>query len=460
MKRNLRKRVQAWIDHHALLETGDTVLVAVSGGADSMALLHLLYQMRAIYDISLVVAHYNHRLRSSESDADEAFVRKQARLIDVAVVVDIDDGMLGNGCGNLEERARERRYGFLRKAGQEVGAHKIALGHTADDQVETLFLSLGRGAGMKGLGGMLAKRGMYIRPLLNLERTEVVEFLRAEEIPWVEDSSNCEDIFRRNVIRRTLIPLMEQEVTPHLVRVVNRTMEILRDEESWMESSCAAIYEELKEDSSAEGVVFPVSEFCSLPVALQRRIIRLALNEVSGTLRAISFNHVEAIRLLASSGAAHGAVSLPRGCTARRQYDRVWIDTGRVQPVAFHYTVESVPATLLIPEIDCSLRFDVAEGRCIARSQRSLAASLDAAAVQFPMVVRSVQNGDRFRPFGMAGDKKVSDFFIDSKVPFEERKRVPLVLSGERIAWIAGYRIDDHFKVTEKTEKTMIIAME
>lgn len=442
-----------------MLEAHDTVVAAVSGGPDSMALLHALYLLKDTYHVSLAVAHYNHRLRTSEADREEAFVRAQAGNIGLPILVGRDDGTLLTQVGNLEEEARSKRYAFLHQAASTLGARKVAVGHTANDQVETLLLWLVRGTGRKGLAGMPAVRGIYIRPLIDLERRKVMEFLRQERIPWIEDSSNRETKLLRNRIRHLFIPLLEKELDGAAVRTMGKTMQVLRDEEVWLEDLTASAYDKLRKGSPHEGLLFSIQELRKLPVALQRRIIRQAMEEVRGSLRRISFAHIEAVLSLMERVAGHAEISLPDNVVARREYDQLTIGGVRSVTGSFSYRFETIPEQVVLPEINHCLAFKIQDRMPFVQTDSGRSALLDFDKVRMPMTIRAVRSGDRFHPLGMSGTKKVSDFYTDRKVPVEDRKRVPLVIFDSGIAWIAGYRIDERFRITEKTMKALKIVL-
>jgi tRNA(Ile)-lysidine synthase len=452
MTAEFSSRISATITQYRMLEPGEKVMVGVSGGPDSTALLHALHHLKNHLQISLAVAHYNHGLRGDAANRDAHFVQEQAENLGLAVTIGTDEGSLARKRGNLEERARIRRYEFFSRAAQETGSHKIALGHTANDQAETLFLWLLRGAGRRGVGGIPPVRDNIIRPLIDVERKQVVQFLTGEEIAWIEDPTNRETHILRNRIRHVLIPLLEKEFEPQTIKILRTASEVLRDEDTWIDELTRDASHCLMREKKGGEVSFAVAEFLTLPVALQRRLVRRALEKVKGSLRKITFAHVEAVLSLLVSSSPHARVSLPDGFSAEREYGTLQFGKRSGEAVAFRHSFETLPKQVVISEINRTITFEIVErSPNLDVTGSADTGFIDLKAVKFPMVVRNVRSGDRFCPIGLEGSKKVKDFFIDQKIPVKKRKRIPLVVFGDVIAWIGGCRVDDRVKLTEKT---------
>ena len=452
----LYARILATIKKHRMLEDGENVLVGVSGGPDSMALLHVLFDLRTEYSISLTVAHYNHQLRTGAAEQEALFVEREAKRLGLPVLMGSDDGVLSAHRGNVEESARDRRYEFFFKAARDAGARKIALGHNANDQVETVLMWLFRGSGRRGMGGIPPVRGPIIRPLIDIERKDIITFLHERRISWREDATNQEGRYRRNRIRQALRPLLESSFERGLIRNVCTAAEIVRDEELWVESVCLERFDAVAEVLNGGIVQFAVNDLNKLPEGLQRRLVRVAIERVRGTLRKITFAHVEAILALLNSANPHALVSLPDGWGARREYDALQIGVFQDRDVDFRYEFSKIPPEVGLSEIGKKLTFEVIQWN--DRSQFSgspRTAFLDFDRVRLPLIIRNWQKGDRFHPLGAKGSKKLTDFFIDMKVPRGERRRVPLVVFGDIIAWIGGYRIDHRLKITENSEQVI-----
>ncbi|MFH0813682.1 MAG: tRNA lysidine(34) synthetase TilS [Pseudomonadota bacterium] len=454
------RRVQQTIERYHMLRHGDNVLVAVSGGPDSIALLRALQLLKNYYRITLWAAHYNHRLRVDEADAAAEFVKIQTEKMGIALFLEVDDGSLAKQRGNLEEIARKKRYDFLERVASGIGARKIALGHTANDQAETFFLWLLRGTGTKGLGGMPPVRNnFFIRPLIEIEKKDILDFLKVEGVTWIEDSSNQKKSFTRNRIRHGLIPKLINEFDSRLIEKIAKTTEIVRDDDLYLEQLSFEKYVELRKEGKEKEVYFTIPELIALPVALQRRVLRHALREIKKTLRRISFAHMEALLALLHESSPHGSISFPDGISVYKEYEHLRIGYIFVKKVSFHHEFNFLPNEIAIPEINRTITINLLEwNQGSPPLSNNNAALIDFDTLRLPLIVRNWKAGDRFQPLGTQGFKKVKDFFIDCKLPKRERIEIPLILFGDSISWIGGQRIDDRVKITDSTKK--VIRME
>lgn len=454
-KMKFLKRVQDTIERYGMLEQGDRVIVGVSGGPDSMALLVALHQLQEDYQLLLWAAHYNHKLRGGESEQDAEFVRSQAEKMLIPFLVENDDGSLLKVKSNLEEIARKKRYDFFQKKRKELNAQKIALGHTASDQAETFFLWLFRGTGTKGLGGIPPVRDkVIIRPLIEIERKEIVSFLKENGIPWKEDSTNNSVNFLRNRVRMILLPNLLQEFDPLFIKKLIKTTDIFRDDDDLLEKLSLDKFNKIRLERDENKVVFDINKFAELPVALKRRVIRLALKTIQGSLRRVTFDHVEKILKLIENPQPHVQISLPYGIGVYKEYARLEFSRVLNEKISFYYEAGSLPNMVDLPEIGRRITFAVLDwDQNDSPLAENNVALVDAEKVIFPLTVRNWRRGDRFQPLGTRGSKKVKDFFIDLKIPRSERSKIPLVCFGDHVAWIAGLRVDDTLKITQATRK-------
>ena len=268
------------VKSHALLVRGDRVVVAVSGGADSVALLSLLLEVRAQFELDLIVAHLNHNLRGKSSDEDQEFVRILAHRLGTGLICErIPTEHVSTRKESLENWARERRYAFLSKAAGVVHAQKVALGHTMSDQAETLLMRLLRGSGTIGLSAMSYKRDVFIRPLLSIERHEILEYLKLRGITWREDASNLDTRFLRNRLRQELIPSLKDRYNPKIVPLLAGTAAILREESEAMRYWAAEVFDR---EAIVDGnrIIWDMNTLVSLPSGLQKRLVRLSLERL------------------------------------------------------------------------------------------------------------------------------------------------------------------------------------
>ena len=440
------KSLIAKIQRQRLFEPGETVVVAVSGGADSVALLDILSRFEE-QPLRLVVAHLNHGLRGEESDGDQEFVSRlaarygfpcESRRVDVA-------GLSQSLRISLEDAGRRARYLFFDQTAQAHQAASIALAHHRDDQAETVLIRLLRGAGGAGLSAMgSCARGMLKRPLLRTSRAEIERYLKGRGLSWRTDASNADTTILRNSIRHELIPLLAR-YNPKISERLAATAEILASDEQLLEGMTEAAYARLNRPE-ATGPMLDVEQLAAEPRGLRLRLYRRALCELRGDLQRIGLGHLEAIDRLVASGRPNSRLKLPGECTVARSYGALRFTDGAERPhPGFALTIEG-PGSYPLAVGGSLLVQGVARPASLDPGSR-LVAYLDPAAAPFPWLVRGFLPGDRFRPLGMTGAQKIKDLFINEKIPVSARCRVPLLLSAGRILWVCGVRLGDDARI-------------
>jgi tRNA(Ile)-lysidine synthase len=454
--------VETTIRRHHMLVSGDTVLVGVSGGPDSVALLHGLFALRRRWSLHLVVAHLNHQLRGPTADQEAAFVERLAS--DLGLPYDMDSRDVASYGAehrlSIQEAARAVRYAFYDEAAARHGAAKIAVGHQADDNAESILMHLLRGTGPRGLAGIPPMReGRIIRPLIDLSRPQILQFLEARDLEYVRDRSNLDPKYLRTRIRHQLLPLLKRGYNPQVIRALTRLASIVRQEEDFLNQQVGNTLQGLILEQKANRLTLPASALASLHPAILQRLLRQAVASLGGNLKRLGHDHVEAVARLALGPLPSGRLDLPNGVVVLRDRGEVTFLLGLPDaPPVFQYDITG-PGAILIQEIGTCLKLSVcdAESVTITGKHPPTKAFLDLEVACFPLMVRSLRQGDRFRPMGMTGSQKLKAFFINQKVPRSRRHRCPLLLSGDRILWVGGYRVSDSAKVTEKT-KTVLIA--
>jgi tRNA(Ile)-lysidine synthase len=442
-----------------MIGPGEDVVAAVSGGADSVCLLDALHRLQKDLGMTLTVAHFDHGLRP-DADADETrLVRELAASRGLKVVVKKAAPPLDPNSASLEEKARECRYRFLQEVKTACGAHKTATGHTRNDQAETVLMRLLRGSGMEGLSGIRpVRRDGIIRPLIAVTRDEVIAYLRHRQLPYATDASNFESIYLRNRIRLHLLPQLEA-YQPRIIEILGRTADIAREDNEWMDEHAGEWIAQWGE-SGSDGPVLPVSRFRQLPEAVQNHVVRAALRATTGNLRRMGRVHIQAVKRLAGSHRPQAEVTLPNGFMVRKVYDRLIFSKGGPPPADSYCIFIERPGAFYLDAPGCSLTVEKME------AERSLkipepdpwTAYLDADRIDFPLMLRNFQPGDRFVPLGMKGHKKIKDFFVDMKIPADVRARIPLLLTKTSVIWVCGLRLDDRFKVTSSTRRVLKVA--
>ncbi len=471
------KAVTNAIAAHHLLAASDKILVGVSGGPDSMALLHALHTLCQASAWPLAVGHLNHKLRPEAND-EEAFVGRAATRLGLpffSATADVAGHCRRRRC-SLEEAGRTLRHRFLARTAMANGFSVIALGHHADDNAEWMLMSLLRGSGRQGLSGIPMTRRVrddgfpgktvrLIRPLLGLQRREIAAYLSKEKIPSVTDASNQDLRHRRNRIRHELLPLLRCHYNPNIVEVLNRVATLNRDEESWAAPMAQELFTKALESESAACARLSRAVVVDSPPALQRRIIRLALARVKGNLHGISLKHVDMARDLLRRETGSARIDLP-GCirvrveNAQVVFSRETCPLRRTPPLnpqpAFSHCLPA-PGTIDVPELGMAVTATVLPAALLpdVRNAGHQVAFFDMDAISFPLVIRSIRPGDRFNPFGQPGSQKVKKFFIDHKVPPARRSCTPVMACRDHIIWLMGYRTDDHVKITDSTRNIL-----
>lgn len=422
-----------------------------------MALLAILNRLRHQYALTLMVAHVNHQLREREAERDAAFVERQAvhfGLPFYRAQVDVKSFQLATGL-SPQHAARQLRYAFFQTVRQTVQATHVALGHTADDQAETLLIRLIRGAGPSGLSGIPAKRLPFIRPLITVCRDDIMAFLEAESVPWIADCSNMQRTYLRNQIRQELLPVLKQ-YNPRIVSRLNELAGMMQADNEVLDKQDERLSQHVRYWLSPGRVALRCALYQSVPLALQRRLLRRLINDLHPHPEIVGFRHIEVLRQFILSGVVGKRLTLPGGVMAEHQARVVfmWHTELAVQP-AGEYLL-SLPGVVCIPMLNLRLRADrVASDPDILNKPDDDCAYLDGECVEGPLVIRFFQPGDRFHPLGAPGHKKLKDFFIDQKIPRAQRPYVPLVVSKGEIVWVVGQRIADAYKVRPATRSVL-----
>jgi tRNA(Ile)-lysidine synthase len=458
------KKVKEAIKKYRMLEPGDSVVVAVSGGPDSIALLKILETLSDEYGLTLITAHLNHGLREG-ADREAKFVCEISKEMGIKFECKtVDMNFLRKGTGkSIEDISRDVRYQFLNDVAKRHRAHKIALGHHLNDQVETVLINFLRGSGPEGLKGMLpARDSTYIRPLLNVSRKEILSFLDIHKIPFISDESNTEDIYLRNRIRHLLIPELTASYNPKLEESLSKMAEIMRVEDDFMKTVSDKILSEwgARPDDNNE-IRIKISELRMYHEAVQRRIIKNILQRSTPNSQGIGYAHIQGVKDLAYSDHPSGHLNLPYHTLVRREYDFLVIskvgkfDRNFIKERDQVFYKVTLPGSLNIAESGKTIIFDFVEPPVQTKSNRQDIVFMDYDKIILPLVIRTGKPGDRIQPLGMKGTKKIKSYFIDKKVPLNFRKDVLLLLDQESVLWIAGMRMSERVKITEKTRRIL-----
>jgi len=500
----LEPRVMSFIQKHHLVSSQHCLLVAVSGGADSVCLLHILDKLKEEMGIRLHVAHLNHQLRGAESEADARYVSDLAHRLGIPVTVEQRDVKAYHArqhC-SLEEAAREVRYTFLAEVAKAIGADRVAVGHTTDDHIETILMHLVRGTGTRGLRGLqpssrwqsLGNSFTIVRPLLEVRREETVSYCQQHQLVPRMDASNLSLSPLRNRIRHKLLPLL-QGYNPGVAAALLRTARIAGDDLAFLDGESARLWGEVAREEG-NTVILDKKGFLELPPALKRHLLRTSIEKLLGNLKDIETRHIEEI-MDAVTKPAGKRLSLPGGLTFSIEYDRCLIGQDPADLSPFPILEEEfplkVPGETLIPgwHIEASIippeaKKDDAGGyirgsvkgrspfktyispsplkergtKGVRLIDNILTAYFDLDQIGDKLMVRSRKRGDKFQPLGMSQPKKLGEFMIDAKIPHAWRERIPVVCSPSHILWVVGWRIDEGVKVTEATKQILCLEFE
>jgi tRNA(Ile)-lysidine synthase len=457
------KEVQTAIQTHALIPHGSRVLVGVSGGADSIALLHALRELTVKLDFQLAAAHLNHAIRP-EAGGDADFVQAVCDSIGVDCVIQTEDvPALADATGtSLEMAARDARYRFFARSAAAVEADRVATAHTLDDQAETVLLRLCRGAGAAGLDGISRDTTLegvrVIRPMLDISRAAVEQYLQEQRFRWREDATNADTDYRRNRIRHEVLPLLERHLNPKVKEALARSASILAEENTFIE----ALAEARLEDAMGDDGELNIERIQACPPALQRRMLHLWLIRMGVPTEALRYETVTRIATLSADARGSGAISLPGGRAVRREYEHLCFVPEAEDIVTIPETVLAVPGTTDIPGTNLRVTTSLQSG--FSREQTGPVGRIPAqAAIRWDVAsapeirVRSWQAGDRIHPLGMQGSCKIQDLFVDAKIPRHARVRIPIFVIDNEIVWLPGYRIAQSRAVAARNDCSLLL---
>ncbi len=497
LQESLEQRVLGFIQEHHLVSSQDKLLVAVSGGPDSVCLLHILAKLQEGLGIKLHLAHLNHQLRDDESEDDAQYVSNLAQRLNISATIDRRDvkAYRAQQRTSLEEAAREVRYTFLAQVAKSIGANRVIVGHTTDDHIETILMHLIRGTGTKGLCGLQPtslwqsseNSLIIIRPLLSVSREETASYCHHHKLMPRLDTSNLSLSPLRNRIRHQLLPLLKS-YNSQVANALLRTARIANDVISLLDNETTQVWDEIALERG-NTVILDKAKFLELPSALKQHLLRVAIEKVAGSLKNIETRHIEQI-VTALAKPAGKRLNLPGGLIFSIDYAKYLIspDPAALSPfpileAEFPLTVPGetrlpgwhVEATIIDPilvkgesegalapwETKIPLPLDKGTGiKGMGLINNDFTAYFDFNKTGGKLTVRPRQPGDRFQPLGMDQPKKLGEFMIDTKIPSPWRKRIPIVCSPKHILWVVGWHIDNRVKVTENTQQVLCLNFE
>jgi len=454
---NCRDKIKKWLKKQRLVKNGDSITVAVSGGPDSMAMLTIIKEFAPSMDLHISAAHLNHRIRP-EAENEAALVSDYCEELDIPLRIgesNVPTEAESSGKG-LEETARELRYSFLTEAAKHFAADSVALGHNLNDQAETVLHHVIRGSGITGLAGIQPRRGIFIRPLLCCGRDEIEEYIEENEIPFAVDRSNFDESYLRNRIRNSLLPDLEADYNPSisdsLARLAENISEMITSAKDGISS---LITLQMKDDA----VSIPMERVNNLSDFNIYMLTDAVLEKFFNVHQDILKCHFDAVKSLIRNSTSGKGITLPHGITIQR--DQVSLRFYReekettMEPEPFRIPAEGI---YTLPDWD----FKAAVRRVGPAERSSLKSTPDQAYlanIEFPLVIRTRNQGDRIQPFGMNGTRKLSDIMIDRKVPLNSRDTLPVIEDAAGIVWVPGLVTSERTRVTGKSERVIRIKL-
>ncbi|MDD4296195.1 MAG: tRNA lysidine(34) synthetase TilS [Ruminiclostridium sp.] len=458
----LVKKVRLWAEKNKALQAGTMVVIGVSGGADSVCLLHVLKQLAETISFSITAVHVNHMLRGYEADEDESFVSKLCGAWEIPLRVFREDvnALSEKERISIEEAGRIVRYDCFQRVLQETSANHIAVAHHAQDQAETIFLNLLRGSGLDGLCGMEQIQGHIIRPFLTTNKDEIYEYIERNGLLYRTDSSNLENSYARNTIRNSVFPQIEKETGTSIVSSLLRASQLLRTDRDYLSQMALSCFDKIKISEESETIILNRKEFLDLHQAMASRVLRIAWKKITGSTKGLEAKHVEIAFEIARRKNTGKSIDVPGGMIIKTDYNKL-ILSKKEKSAALPFSID-----VHLPYVDESVlnKFRItamiyskeeyikAFGDTSKQPEKSLVQLFDYNKIKRGINIRSRLPGDVFFPFGSPGKKKLKDFFIDEKISKAKRAELPLLADGERIVWVIGIRTAEDYKISEDTE--------
>lgn len=454
----MREQVISVMKKYNMLEKGDKVVIGVSGGADSVALLAMLNDLRKEMALTLFVVHVNHGIRGNEAKRDEDFVINLCNSMDIQCQVkSYDVPSLAKKWSMTEEEAgRKVRYDAFNECLEDKQANKIAVAHNLNDQAETVLMRLCRGTGLTGLGGIPPKRDNIIRPLIECSRNQIEQWLEEKNIEFCMDSTNMETDYTRNKIRLEILPYLEKEINSKSIQNIVKTAQIVREEDQFIESETETMFKTALYTSTSYEVLLKIDVVLGASRVIQRRLIRKALKTIDKNVKDISFSHIEAVINL-MNGESGKKINLSQGFFAEKEYNFLRLQKGEAEPQKdFCYELRE-EQVIYMAEVKKYAKMTRNIDNCKENDDLTYTKCFDCDKMNVVLKIRNRKSSDVVSINKNGGNKKLKDFFIDEKIPRTLRDRLPLLTCDNNVLWIIGHRVGSYYEADEKTERKLYV---
>ncbi len=454
------------INRYNLINKGEGVVVGVSGGPDSLCLLHLLWRIKREYDLRIYVVHLNHQFRGEDADKDAQYVKEFCDGLGIKSYIysiDIDSYAKDNGI-TFEEAGRKWRYKLFDDVAKKTNSSKIAVAQNLNDQAETVLMRLMRGSGVEGLAAIdYIRDGRIIRPILDISRNDIENYCKEFDLKPRLDKTNLETIYTRNKIRLELIPYIEKNFNPNIIETLSRSSNIFREDSDFLNKRAQEVFEKISK-IDRYNISIDINEFNKEHIALKRRIIRLAIEKIRGNLKDIGMVHIENIIKLCQGGKVGSKIDIIGDIIIKLGYNTIDFQDKKSENKRkvedFQYPIQ-LNEKNYIEDIDGLIEVSIISKEDIDYNNKDKCTIyIDKNKVKGNLYIRNRRNGDKFSPIGMKGNKKLKDFFIDLKVPRELRNKIPILCDDYNIIWIVGYRMSGLYKIDNNTEEVYQITFQ
>lgn len=461
LEMDLTTRVQQTIKQHNLIEEGDLVIIGLSGGPDSLALLHILRKLKQELKFKIHAAHLDHSFRGEEAEKEALWVAELCKDWDIPCTLQKEDvpalakakGLSAEEAGHL---ARKKLFFTLLK---ELKGQKIALGHHANDQAETVLMHFLTGAGLEGLRGLTPLNGPIIRPLLYAKRSDIEEYCNQVGLEPRRDPSNEENDYLRNKIRNLLIPWLREHINPNIVDTINKTADVVGVDDDYLQSGIKELANNIVSSSGLKRLTLDLKDWEQLPQAIQRRLIRYVYQQIRQK-QGLPFHNVEQVRALAEKKQGKKELHLPGKVIAEKNYNSLLFYPENEAPEKQYIKKRKlvIPGKTIIPETQQVIEAEFTEEPPKKYSRDCVFLPWEKEG--FSLYVRARENGDRISPYGLKGSKKVKDFFIDKKIPRDKRDEILLVADEKEVLWIPGWIVSSKMNSKRKTDRYLILKLQ